>query len=436
MSQIRIYEDPIARVVRVQRGTLGSFPYNTLRAQAGDVTDSVSIMNLIKEYPDGSEFLEVRDTNYANFVNEGGVAWGSDVTTTVNALNAFLNDSGTPSGDPPEFTSSMAVSLTEGNTLNYELTATSAMEFEWSNLPSGVVPRAGNNRILIGGSSLAVGTYNIDIKAINMNGETTDTLVLTVAAPPYSNTKSVKFERNDMLSGFASDVPALSRPGSGAGSSDAWTIAMWFKAGTSGNPNQTILYYGSLDYVNNNCLRIVYNGHNTQKRILMKYGSDNNYLELKTPIASIGTGWHHIMITYDGGTTGASSGSISSYYGRFEIFIDGVSQSTTNTNGNYGITSAMSSSGFLIGASTQSNRTLRNSCKIDELAIWDTDETANVAAIYNSGNTHDLSALGSSPDNYWRMGDGDTYPVIQDTVGTADLLMMNMVATDIVSDVP
>ena len=77
-----------------------------------------------------------------------------------------------------------------------------------------------------------------------------------------------------------------------------------------------------------------------------------------------------------------------------------------------------------------------NSCLVEELAVWNSDETTNVADIYNSGSTHDLTALASSPAHYWRMGDGDTYLTIQDNVGTAHFVMYNMTAADIVTDAP
>ena len=79
---------------------------------------------------------------------------------------------------------------------------------------------------------------------------------------------------------------------------------------------------------------------------------------------------------------------------------------------------------------------MRSRCKVNELAIWDSDESSNVANIYNSGSTHDLSLLASAPAHWWRMGDGDTYPTIQDNIGTAHFVMYNMTVADIVSDVP
>ena len=91
---------------------------------------------------------------------------------------------------------------------------------------------------------------------------------------------------------------------------------------------------------------------------------------------------------------------------------------------------------FRLGEAAYGGDHLRNSCFIDELALWDSDETANAAAIYNSGTTHDLAILGSAPTHYWRMGDEDTFPTIEDNVGSLDFTMFNMTSSDIVTDVP
>jgi hypothetical protein len=43
----------------------------------------------------------------------------------------------------------------------------------------------------------------------------------------------------------------------------------------------------------------------------------------------------------------------------------------------------------------------------DELAIWDSDQSANASTIYNSGVPNDLSSL--SPLSWWRMGEAANY---------------------------
>ena len=83
--------------------------------------------------------------------------------------------------------------------MNYELTANFGVGYEWdfSNV-SGIVNVEGNVRKIVGGSSLSVGTYNIPVKAINYNGEDSETIVLTVSTPPFCNTtKSVRFQNQD-----------------------------------------------------------------------------------------------------------------------------------------------------------------------------------------------------------------------------------------------
>ena len=73
---------------------------------------------------------------------------------------------------------------------------------------------------------------------------------------------------------------------------------------------------------------------------------------------------------------------------------------------------------------------------IDESALWFSDETSNVATIYNSGLPSDLSALASAPRNWWRMGDGSTYPTINDNIGSLPMTMENMSGANFVTDVP
>ena len=70
------------------------------------------------------------------------------------------------------------------------------------------------------------------------------------------------------------------------------------------------------------------------------------------------------------------------------------------------------------------------------MAIWSSDESSNIADIYNSGTPSDLSLLTSSPVHFWRMGDGDTFPTLRDVIGSADFTMSNMTVADIVNDVP
>lgn len=432
MSQITIYRDNAANAIFFESATGVQF-LNSLQATAED--ENCSIHDLSK----GIEI--VSNTAYTQFVDENGAAHGNTSVETCDALNALFRVSGNASGDAPVITSPLAVSLTTGETLNYELTATFGVGYEWdlSNVP-GITTVEGNVRKLVGGSSLTAGSYNIPVKAINYYGVDSETIVLTVSRPEFRNTKSVQFKQNDWLGGDAALIPSLERAANGSGASDSWSISGYFKAGSSNNQSQTILYYGSNDVSNGNHIHLYWNGNNSvRQQLVLKYGSNNNYLEFKTAVGTVSNNgsWRHFLITYTGDPTGVSSGAINDYYTAFSIYIDGVLQNTVKSNSNYGTSDALVGQNFRIGRYNTSSY-MRNNCKVDELAVFDSDQSANVANIYNSGNPFDLLTLGTPPVHWWRMGDGDEYPDIQDvgTESNCTLVMYNMTVADIVNDVP
>ena len=428
---IKIYRDSAANAIFIEDANGVQF-INSLQATVEN--GFCSIHDLARDID------IVSDEDYTSFVDQNGASYGNSATEVCDALNAIFQRSGTPTGDAPSITSPLTISLTQGETLNYELTADFGVGYEWdlSNV-SGVTTVEGNVRKLVGGSGLSVGTYNIPVKAINYNGEDSETIVLTVSSPPYSNTKSVQFNNQDYLGANASLVSStLGRSSNGSGSSDAWTISFYLKGSASTNNGQTVVYFGDNDIANAGHFYVRYQAGN--QRIRFRYGSNNNNLTYQTANGSIVSNvWNHIVITYDGGTTGASSGSMSDYYGRFKVFINGtnVVSSGSWSNSNYGYTGGLDPDNFRVGRYASGNY-MQNGCKVDELAIWDSDQTANISSIYNSGVPHDLSLLGTQPKHWWRMGDGDTYPNLQDngTEANCTFVMYNMTSADIVSDVP
>lgn len=401
------------------------FPVNTIHAVLDIDKLTISSITGSKTY--------YSNINLSNVTINNSALTGTDAEK-INTLNALFQNTGVSTGSVPVITSSLAVSLTEGETLNYELNADYGVGYEWdlSNV-SGITTVEGNTRKLIGGSSLAVGTYNIPVKAINYNGEDSETIVLTVSAPPFSNTKSVQFNNQDYIGANASLLDnVIGRSGNGSGSSDAWTISFWIKP-TNSSSGRVIFYYGSNDTTNGGIVEVRLTSTN---KLRLQYGSNNNYVRLQSPNALTVGDWQHITYTYDGGTTGASSGDINNYYSRFKIYIDGVNQTTNNSHSNYGWSGALSGQNLRVGKLVSGN-TL-NGEKIDELAIFDSDQSANVSNIYNSGIPFDLSTLATEPKHWWRMGDGDTYPYLQDngTEGNCVFQMYNMTSADIVNDVP
>jgi len=428
---ITIYKDGAANAIFIEDENGVQF-LNSLRASLESPSDTkINITDIAREI---FIFYQI---DFDQFVDESDSAYGANATDVCNALNAIFLAAGSPSA-PPVITSSTSVSLTVGDTINYELTATGGVGYEWDNLPSGILTVEGNVRKLIGGSALAAGTYTPTMRAVNYFGVDEETLTITVSSPPFSDTKSVNFVNQDYSSAAASSANPFYRASNGAGSGDAWSVSFWFKGGTSNNQNQTIVGFGGDDRDNEGQVWIRYNGQGGSfDRMALQYGSNNNCLILETPAGSVTPQvWEHWLITYDGGTTGSASGSLSNYYGRFTFYKNGVAQTTANSHNNYGWSGSIPAELFFVGRRPGSGNYMRNNCRVDEFALWGSDQASNVASIYNSGTPHDLSLLGTTPVHWWRMGDGDTYPTLQDNVGSADFTMNNMTAADIVSDTP
>jgi len=426
---ITIYKDDAANAIFVEDANGVQF-LNSLQAFMLDPLGTViSITDLARN-------IEIfSDTLYSEFVDNNANPYGANAVDTTNALNAIFQSSGS-TGNVPVITSPTSINVVNGDQVNYELIATNGVSYEWDNLPAGLSTISGNVRKLIG-SITSNGVYTPTMKAINYFGVDSETLTINVSAPAFANTKSINFVQNDYLNATASGLSGvLGRSGNGSGASDAWTVALYFKPGThTGGSKQTLFYFGDTDHNNGGHIWIYYKGN--EQALYLEYGSSNNYLRLKSPTSTLTVGgWSSIIFTYDGGTTGSSSGSINDYYSRFELWIDGIATPTTNSNSNYGWSSGIDSDLFRIGKRGSGNDWLKNDCRVDEISLWNSDQTANVSSIYNAGVPHDLSLLGSPPSNWWRMGDGDTFPVLTDISGSADFTMYNMTVADIVNDVP
>jgi len=207
---VTVYKDQDANAVFIENSNGVQF-LNSLQATMDTPSDVV--IN-VEDLSRGIQIFS--SVPFADFVDESGTSYGSTALEVCNALNAEFTSSGGSSGLAPVITSSTTVNLTEGDTLNYELVATNGVGYEWENIPSGVVTVDGNIRKLIGGSTLSVGTYNLTAKAINYFGEDTEIINLVVAAPPYSNTKSIQFDTQDYLGANAALLSSeLGRSGNG-----------------------------------------------------------------------------------------------------------------------------------------------------------------------------------------------------------------------------
>jgi len=427
---IKVYRDDEANSVFLENANGAQF-LNSLQAEIVD-TDKVTINDLARQ------ISVVSAADHSQFVQEDDTPYPGTPTEVCDELNAVFAATGTPSNEPPVITSNLAISLVEGQTVNYELTADYGVGYEWdlSNVP-GITTVEGNTRKIIGGSSLAAGEYAIPVKAINYNGEDSEIIELSIGTPPFANTKSVQFNNNDYLGANAGILdPTLGRSSNGSGLSDAWSITCWFKGGTAINASQTIFYFGNQDVANQGHMQLKYNG--SLNRLEFRYGTNNNRLNFATNQDTLPANvWKHIVITYDGGTTGNQQGQLADYYSRFTIYLDGVEVPRVESHNNYGYTGSVIGQNLRVGR-YNNGQNLRNNCKVDELAVYNDDISNIVPDIYNSGVPVDLSSLSTQPEHWWRMGDGDFFPYLFDYGFQANciFIMSNMTAADIVSDVP
>jgi hypothetical protein len=163
------------------------------------------------------------------------------------------------------------------------------------------------------------------------------------------------------------------------------------------------------------------NGHNSvgNQGIEIFWNFNQYVVRINGTTQNIGAGngqdeWTHIAIAYDGST--------------LKRMVNGTQGSDVSIGASILYTSynrlalSISAYGRFLG-------------KIDEAAFWTSDQSANFSTMYNGGVPGDLSSL--SPNSWYRMGDGDTFPDLIDN-GSAgiDGELKNMVVGDIQGDIP
>jgi hypothetical protein len=152
-------------------------------------------------------------------------------------------------------------------------------------------------------------------------------------------------------------------------SSGARTISAWVKHSTTSSQLYPILG-GSVD-------RWAINPGNG----FMYLGDSANVHLANVGSASTGV-WYHYAFTQS--TAG----------GAITFYRNGSSVAATG----YG-----SGAGDLVFDSQGKHGSIYMAGKIDEIAIWDSDQSSNISTIYNSGSADDLSSL--NPTHWWRNGD-------------------------------
>ena len=225
---------------------------------------------------------------------------------------------------------------------------------------------------------------------------------------------------------------ALDRATNGDG--NAWSLSMWVKPSTS-TSTQTLFVYGAGDDYNGGAITLKQQGGTS---LVLNYGTVYNSIILVSGNAFTLSQWNHVLITFDGGTTGSVPADSSDYYSRFNIYVDGVSMSSIGVATGGGYDGAISGSNpsdniFRIGrASNVHNNYLDGT--LNQVAMWNTDQSSNISTIYNSGLTQNLSLLSTPPSHYYEIETSVT--TVTDIEGSADLTGYNFVASNLVSDKP
>jgi len=228
-------------------------------------------------------------------------------------------------------------------------------------------------------------------------------------ASSFSNTKSVDF---DGVDDYVDVTPYAALDGA-----TSFSISFWIK------PTASVVRYcffidGTTD------IQITYRGNSGAEYIDMSLISTSYYAR-STPGSVPLNQWTHVVWTWDGSQT---------RYNKYKLYING--QSDLNSNSGSTISSLGTFTKLWIGKLDSNEWT----GFFDEFAIYKNTilTQADADTIYNSGTPNDLNNNGlTAPTNWWRMGDGDTFPTLTDNgSGGNNGTMTNMVSGDIVTDVP
>jgi len=375
-------------------------------------------------HPDGSDinlhFGVNGNTNYSDLPIISKQVVGQGSQPDVNFVPTVANQT---------------ASVTEGDVLNFQIVSSDNIVNQFAELdaPSWLTLNQ-NSGVLSGTAPTYLGTSAdtivVNCKAGNAIGGTIEfTVTITVTQVAYTNNNSLKFpsSSNAYLNGNHALVTSLQRTGNGSGASDAWSISMWVKPSTITN-SQTLFYFGGDDLTNEGRIDITqFSGNN----LLFRYGKNSNNLSY------IGVGnfptnqWNHILITYSGADTLIANGGATA----FSMFINGANGTSQLQQAGGGFSNNIPADKFRIGRllGTTTNQYLSDGI-INQVAIFNTDESANIATIYNSGATQDLSLLSSAPVHYYEMETSVT--TISDISGNADLTGFNLSNSNLVTDTP
>ena len=208
--------------------------------------------------------------------------------------------------------------------------------------------------------------------------------------PPLTNGFSVSLDGTDDYIDTAASLTIHSasvwiKPSSTINSSSGAQVVM----GGDGSNYRPIFIGNGTSYVTNEVVGVSYG--------LGAFGTGSG-------VTLSNSSWNHIFIAWK--TSSQSNGGSAGY----DFWINGTLQTTGSgaQSGGTVPTSPMTVTSVDIGR--RQNNTQLYAGLVDEVALWSTDVSGDIATIYNSGKPDDLSSssvVSTLPINWYRMGDND-----------------------------
>lgn len=351
---------------------------------------------------------------------------GANITCTITATNgvgstqATSNTINVQAFSAPVNTVAPAISGTaqEGQTLSCSTgtwtgNPTPTYTYQWYRGASAIGSATNSTYTLV---TADVG-QNIKCTVTGTNGIGSSNADSNTVVPVAYNQYSLLFDGVDEYAKGSTTFSELD-------GTNKFTLSMWVKP-TNLTVGRVLFHIPRNTTANNSQ---VYVFINTSGQLDISIETTGRFVRSTTSAITAGV-WQHVLICCDL--------SQATQANRIRPFVNGVDK--------YSIVNSLptsfpvSSGTIWVGEEANGHQSpvLGN---IDEVAIWGTDQRANVAAIYNSGDPFDLSTLAAPPTHWWRMGDGDSWSgsqwLLDDKIGSYDLGSINMENGDRVTDVP
>ena len=207
---------------------------------------------------------------------------------------------------------------------------------------------------------------------------------------------------------------------------DPFSISMWvLRPVIAGNQTLVAKAIGT-----NNQGWLLYLDTNAANRLLIHLNNSgaNQIRKRYTLGAGLTGNWFHLVVTYDG----------SSDESGVNCYVNG-SLAGGETVLENGLTLTMENNAPVNIGMLSNNVTNPWGGNLDEIAFFDKELSgAEVTELFNSNQVLDLSQASFIGDtiHWYRMGDGDTYPIIKDQIQNFDGIMINMDSSNFDTAVP